>query len=61
MGKLFSGRWLFTMVAAAVYAILSIKGALPIDKVHEILLIVIYAYFSRGDRGQNQTNSGGTK
>lgn len=50
MDKLLSGRFLFTMVAAIVFMILSIKGVLPIDKVQEIILIVVYAYFSRNDR-----------
>ena len=53
IAKLLSGRFIFTVIAALVFAYLSIKGTLPVDKVHEIVLIVIYAYFSRGDRGQN--------
>lgn len=48
--KLLSGRFIFTIIAAVVFAFLSITGKLPVDKVHEILLIIIYAYFSRADR-----------
>jgi hypothetical protein len=50
--KILSGRFIFTVVSAIVFAYLSIKKILPIDKVTEILLIVIYAYFNRSDRRQ---------
>jgi len=50
MNKLLSGRFIFTIIAAVVFLVMSTTGALPIDKVQEILLIVIYAYFSRPDR-----------
>jgi len=52
MNKLFSGRFLFTVVAAFVFAVLAIGKIMPVDKVYEIILIVVYAYFSRGDRQQ---------
>lgn len=52
MIKLLSGRFLFTVVTAIVFAIISIKGVLPVDKVQEVILIVVYAYFSRQDRQQ---------
>ena len=53
LNKLFSGRFLFTMITAIVFFNLSITGKLPVDKVHDIILIVIYAYFTR-----NKTNGG---
>lgn len=53
ISKLLSGRFIFTVCAAFVFVVLSLKGTLTIDKVTEILLIVIYAYFNRQDRGQN--------
>ena len=56
MQKLLSGRFIFTMVAALVYLILSVKGTLPIDKIQEIILVIVYAYFSRNDR--TPTNGG---
>lgn len=52
MNKLFSGRFLFTVVVAFVFAVLAIGKIMPVDKVYEIILIVVYAYFSRGDRQQ---------
>ena len=57
--KLLSGRWIFTLIAAFVFAVLSIKGTLPSDKVMEVILVVVMAYFSRGDR--TPTNGGATK
>lgn len=45
--KISSGKFIFTMVAAFVFAVLSLKGIMPVDKVHDIILIVLYAYFTR--------------
>jgi hypothetical protein len=42
-----SGKFIFTVISAGVFAYLSIKGILPADKVHDIILIVIYAYFNK--------------
>ena len=50
IAKLFSGRFLFTIIAALVFAYCSVTKILPIDKTHEIILVVVYAYFSRQDR-----------
>jgi len=57
MEKLLSGRFIFTIIAALVFAWLSITNIMPVDKVYEIILIVVYAYFSRNDR----QNKGETK
>ena len=54
MAKLFSGRFLFTLIAALVFAILSLRGQLPQDKVMEVILLVVYAYFNRADRGAGE-------
>jgi len=45
--KLTSGRFIFTVVCAGVFAYTSITGVLKEDKMMEILLIVVYAYFNR--------------
>ena len=58
LSKLLSGRFLFTVVAAFVFAVLAIGKIMPVDKVYEVILIVVYAYFSRQDRNQQ---NGGTK
>jgi len=52
LSKLLSGRFIFTVVAAFVFAVLAIGKIMPVDKVYEIILIVVYAYFSRQDRTQ---------
>jgi len=57
--KLLSGRFIFTIVCSLVFAVLSINKTLPTDKVMEVILVVVMAYFSRGDR--NITNGGGQK
>ena len=60
--KLTSGRFIFTCVVAGVYAYLAITGGLKEDRIMEILLIVVYAYFSRprenghDDNGNNGNN-----
>lgn len=51
--KLMSGRYLFTVTCAVVFAVLAINKTLPVDKVMEVILVVVMAYFSRSDRGQN--------
>lgn len=51
--KLLSGRFLFTIAVGVVFVALSIKGTLPPDKIMEVTLVVLYAYFTRGDRKQN--------
>lgn len=57
MYKITSGRFVFTIVAALVYARLAMTGALKEDRVMEILLIVVYAYFSRPRTDNNGNNT----
>ena len=45
--KLTSGRFIFTVVVAGVYAYLACSQILPENRVTEITLIVLYAYFNR--------------
>lgn len=52
--KCLSGRFIFTIITALVFAYLAITKTLGIDKVTEIILLVVYAYFTRQDR----TNGG---
>lgn len=56
LDKILSGRFIFTVIAAGVFAILAVNKTLPVDKVYELILIVIYAYFSRGDRNGSGSN-----
>ena len=45
--KVTSGRFIFTIVVAAVYAYLACNELMDEDRINEITLIVLYAYFSR--------------
>ena len=66
--KVTSGRFIFTVVVAAVYAYLAIHGILKEDRIMEITLIVLYAYFSMPrsakddkDEPNNPENNGDEK
>lgn len=52
--KLTSGKFILTIIAGLVFAVLSIRGTLATDKVVEVILIIIYAYFTRKN-GQTPT------
>ena len=45
--KVTSGRFIFTIVVAGVYAFLACTGGLDENRIHEITLVVLYAYFNR--------------
>jgi hypothetical protein len=54
LDKLLSGRFLLTIIVAGVFACLSMTDRLPADKVSEIILLVVYAYFTKA-----RANGGG--
>ena len=54
--KFSSGKFLFTLITAFVFATLAITGTLPSDKVHDIILIVVYAYFTKATDANNKPN-----
>ena len=45
--KVTSGRFIFTIIVAGVYAYLACNGLIEKNFIREITLIVLYAYFSR--------------
>ena len=53
--KMLSGRFIFTMAIIIVFMALSLKAILPLDYIKEIILVGLYAYFTRSDR----TNANG--
>ena len=57
--KLLSGRFIFTVITAFVFAWGALSGKLDVGKVTEIILLVIYAYFNRNDRAM--PNGGSAK
>jgi len=47
MKKLLSGRFIWCLVSALVFLILSVGRILPADKVTEIILVIVMAYFGK--------------
>ena len=45
--KVTSGRFIFTIVVAGVFAYMAVTGLLPPDKVDSVILVVLYAYFTK--------------
>jgi len=60
-----SGRFIFTIVVALVYAFLAVNGMLTEDRINEITLVVLYAYFSKHREddlnGHSNDNDGNNK
>ena len=57
LNKVFSGKFLFTIISAIVFAYMSMSGKLPQDKVMEVVLIVIYAYFTKPTQGNKDNGN----
>lgn len=51
--KLLSGRFILTVSVAFIMCYACFKDLTYIDKLGEIFMVVIYAYFNRGDRTTN--------
>jgi len=47
MFRITSGRFIMTVIIGLVYAYLACTGNLNEDRINEITLIVIYAYFTK--------------
>ena len=47
MIKVTSGKFIFTVITAMVYAYLAVNGKIEDNRVSEITLIVLYAYFNK--------------
>ena len=45
--KISSGKFWLTIICGVVFAYCAMKKILPEDKVMEIILIVVYAYFTK--------------
>ncbi len=51
--KLTSGKFLFTVITAVVFAYSVYAKILSADKITEIILLVVYAYFNKPAIEQN--------
>jgi len=56
--KITSARFILTIIIGSVYAYLAMNGILKEDRVMEITLIVLYAYFSRERQNGNNEKNG---
>lgn len=54
MNKLFSGRFIFTIVTAFVFAWAAFVGLLTNEQLVSIIMLVIGFYFNRTDRKEKQ-------
>ena len=63
LAQITSGRFICTVVVILVYAFLACKGVLKEDRVMEITLVVLYAYFnkSRHPESNGETETTTTK
>jgi hypothetical protein len=52
--KFTSGKFLFTVITALVFAYCAVAKILPVDKISEVILLVVYAYFSKPDNKGEQ-------
>jgi len=43
--KITSGRWIFTVAAAAVFVVISVTGKLPPEDIKELLMLIATFYF----------------
>ena len=57
--KILSGRFIFTIICAGVFAILSVTGKISADKAVEVIMLVLMFYFTRTDR--KPKDNGGAK
>lgn len=59
MYKLTSGRFIWCLASALVFVILATNGFLAEDKITEIILVIVMAYFGRSDRSTNKGGDNG--
>ena len=56
ISKISSGKFILTMMIGITFTTMSLMGKLPEDKVMEVVLIVIYGYFTRIPTKKDDTN-----
>lgn len=52
--KMLSGRFIFTVVSAFIFAYVSVRGIIKPEDIEKILLIVVYAYFTKTRKEEEQ-------
>jgi hypothetical protein len=49
--KFTSGKFLFTVITALVFGYCAVTKILPVDKITEVILLVVWAYFNKPPEG----------
>ena len=60
ISKILSGRFIFTIICACVFAYVSVKRIIPAEAVVSIIVSVVTAYFGRPDRAPEKSGGTGT-
>lgn len=47
LNKLLSGKFIFTVITAAVFAFAAVKGLLSSEQVFGIIMLVVTSYFNK--------------
>lgn len=58
LGQFTSGRWILTVAAASIMIYVCCKDITYVKEFKEIIAVIIYAYFQRGDRSNQDKNGG---
>jgi hypothetical protein len=53
LAQVLSGKWIATVIVVSVYAYCACNGTVQPDKIQEITLIVLYAYFTKQTEPKN--------
>ena len=57
--KIFSGRWIFTVITAMVFAYAVYSKILNNEQIHTIIMLVIAFYFSKNPETQGREKENG--
>ena len=56
LDKVFSGRWILTVICGLVFAFCAVKKIIPPDATISIVSMVFISYFQRQDRKEGQND-----
>lgn len=59
--KITSGRFIFTIAAALVFSYMAVTGKINEERAMSVILVVLYAYFTRNRTDLNDNGNGQLK